>query len=90
MSAEHIVRYSLEEIRAKWARGEKSKTDWGRVEAMTDEDIDRATRDDPDWAGFDDIDWSKATVVFPTSKDYQTHMEAIQRHHLHEQKKPQG
>ena len=68
MSEEYIVRYSLEEIREKIANGEKSETDWARVDAMTDEDIDRATRDDPDWAGFEDIDWSKAQVVFPTAK----------------------
>lgn len=67
MSEERIVRYSLDEIREKIAKGE-DRTDWARVDAMTDEDIERATRDDPDWAGFDDIDWSKAEVVFPTAK----------------------
>lgn len=110
MSNNSFTRITLEEIRAKRARGEKSETDWARVDAMTDEDIERATRDDPDWAGFDDIDWSKAEVVFPTAKQsisirvdqdvvdffkstgkgYQTRMNAVLRHYVHEQKKRQG
>jgi uncharacterized protein (DUF4415 family) len=109
MSEERIVRYSLDEIREKIAKGE-DRTDWARVDAMTDQDIERATRDDPDWAGFDDIDWSKAEVVFPTAKQsisirvdqdvvdffkstgkgYQTRMNAVLRHYVHEQKKRQG
>ena len=107
MSEERIVRYSLDEIREKIARG---RTDWARVDAMTDEDIDRAMRDDPDWAGFEDIDWAKAEVVFPTPKQsisirvdqdvvdffkstgkgYQTRMNAVLRHYVHEQKKRPG
>ncbi|CUX10929.1 MULTISPECIES: BrnA antitoxin family protein [Rhizobium/Agrobacterium group] len=109
MSEERIVRYSLDEIREKIARGE-DRTDWARVDAMTDEDIDRAMRDDPDWAGFEDIDWAKAEVVFPTPKQsisirvdqdvvdffkstgkgYQTRMNAVLRHYVHEQKKRPG
>ncbi|CDN92495.1 BrnA antitoxin family protein [Agrobacterium tumefaciens] len=109
MSEERIVRYSLDEIREKIAKGE-DRTDWACVDAMTDQDIERATRDDPDWAGFDDIDWSKAEVVFPTAKQsisirvdqdvvdffkstgkgYQTRMNAVLRHYVHEQKKRQG
>ena len=109
MSEERIVRYSLNEIREKIARGE-DRTDLTRVAAMTDEDIDRAMRDDPDWAGFENIDWSKAEVVFPTAKQsisirldqdvvdffkstgkgYQTRMNAVLRHYVHEQKKRLG
>ncbi|WP_405048476.1 BrnA antitoxin family protein [Rhizobium rhizogenes] len=109
MSEERIVRYSLDEIREKIARGE-DRTDLTRVAAMTDEDIDRAMRDDPDWAGFENIDWSKAEVVFPTAKQsisirldqdvvdffkstgkgYQTRMNAVLRHYVHEQKKRPG
>jgi uncharacterized protein (DUF4415 family) len=111
MSNNSITRTTLDEIRAKRARGEKSESDWARVDAMTDEDIERAMRNDPDWAGFDDIDWSKAEVVFPapkqsisirvdqdvvdffksTGKGYQTRMNAVLRHYVHEQqKKRQG
>lgn len=59
---------TLDELRLKRARGEKSQTDWARVKAMTDEEIDRAIADDPDWAEFKDIDWSKAMLVVPKSK----------------------
>lgn len=67
MSKEHIVRYSANEIRQKIAKGE-DKTDWARVDALTDADIERAMRDDPDWAEWIDVDWSKAEVVVPTTK----------------------
>ncbi|NTE86889.1 BrnA antitoxin family protein [Agrobacterium rubi] len=67
MSKEHIIRYSANEIRQKIANGE-DRTDWARVDAMTDEDIDRAMRDDPDWAEWIDVDWSKAELVVPTTK----------------------
>lgn len=67
MSKENIVRYTIEEIEAMIARGE-DKTDWARVNAMSDEDIERAMRDDPDWKDFMDIDWSKATMVIPDKK----------------------
>ena len=67
MSEKSIVRYSAKEIREKIARGE-SKSDWARVDAMTDEEIEAQMRDDPDWADFMDIDWSKATVVYPVEK----------------------
>lgn len=67
MSKENIVRYTIEEIEAMIARGE-SKTDWARVDAMTDEEIERAMRDDPDWKDHMDIDWSKAKMVIPDRK----------------------
>jgi len=67
MSKENIVRYTIEEIEAMIARGE-DKTDWARVDAMTDEDIERAMRDDPDWQDYMDIDWSKAKMVIPDRK----------------------
>lgn len=68
MSKESITRVSLEDILAKRARGEKSQTDWARVDAMTDEDILANMRDDPDWADFIDVDWSKAKIVVPAPK----------------------
>lgn len=67
MSKENIVRYTIKEIEEMIARGE-SQTDWARVDAMTDEDIERAMRDDPDWQDFMDIDWSKAKMVIPDRK----------------------
>ncbi|TWD54428.1 BrnA antitoxin of type II toxin-antitoxin system [Agrobacterium vitis] len=67
MSKEHIVRYTAEEINQKIARGE-SLTDWARVNAKTDEEIERDMRDDPDWCDFIDVDWSKAELVIPHRK----------------------
>lgn len=67
MNKENIVRYTAKEIEEMIARGE-DKTDWARVDAMTDEDIERAMRDDPDWQDFMDIDWSKAVMVMPQKK----------------------
>jgi hypothetical protein len=40
---ERIVRFSAEEIRKKVIRGE-SKTDWRRVKAMPQEEVERAGR----------------------------------------------
>lgn len=68
MSKEHTVSYSIDEIRDRIARGE-SRTDWARVDAMTDAEIEANMRDDPDWAEFMDIDWSNAKIVIPVPKD---------------------
>ena len=68
MSKERIVRYSIDEIRDRIARGE-SRTDWAHIDALTDAEIEAQMRDDPDWAELIDIDWSKATVVIPVPND---------------------
>ena len=52
MSEKHITKRSAEMLN-------KGKTDFARVDAMTDEEIETAMRDDPDWADLMDIDWSK-------------------------------
>jgi len=67
MSKEPTVRYTLEEIEKKIAKGE-DRTDWGRVDALSDEDILAAMRDDADWNDFIDVDWSKARIVVPIPK----------------------
>ena len=69
MSRERIVRYTLAEIREKRASGElKSQTDWARVDAKTDEDIERDIASDPDWQHDLDPDWENAVLVVPPSK----------------------
>lgn len=68
MSEKNIVRYSADQIREMVAAGE-SKTDWARVDAMTDEEIEAQMREDPDWADFIDVDWSNATIVYPVAKN---------------------
>jgi uncharacterized protein (DUF4415 family) len=45
----------------------KGKTDWAKVDALTDEEIEVAVRNDPDAAPLD-FDWSKAVLVVPPKK----------------------
>jgi uncharacterized protein (DUF4415 family)/uncharacterized DUF497 family protein len=45
----------------------KGKTDWARLDTMSDEEIERAVREDPDAVPLD-FDWSKAVVVIPPKK----------------------
>jgi uncharacterized protein (DUF4415 family) len=64
MSEKRIKSYSVDEVRAK----RRTKTDWSRLDKLTDAEIDRAIADDPDWAEFKDIDWSDAVLVIPPKK----------------------
>ncbi|MCB5173713.1 MULTISPECIES: BrnA antitoxin family protein [Microvirga] len=45
-----------------------SRTDWARIDALSDEEIEAAATDDPDETGFQQIDWSKAEVASPPRK----------------------
>jgi uncharacterized protein (DUF4415 family) len=45
----------------------KGKTDWARVDALTDKQIADAVRGDPDAVPLD-IDWSDAVLVVPPKK----------------------
>jgi uncharacterized protein (DUF4415 family) len=54
-------------VTRKWGDRRKGKTDWARVDALTDEDIARAVANDPDAAPID-IDWSDAVLVMPAKK----------------------
>ena len=62
-SKERITRVTLEE-----AMRMEDRTDYARIDAMTDEDIARAVADDPD-AGPLDTDWTKARLVLPPGKE---------------------
>lgn len=55
-----IASYAAEELRAMIERGE-DQTNWGRVDAMTEAELEAAIAGDPDWA---DIprDWYKRAV----------------------------
>jgi uncharacterized protein (DUF4415 family) len=65
MTEERITRVSLEQ-----ARKMKSETDWARVDALTDEDIERAVAEDPDAAPiWTEEDWAHARIVYPEGKD---------------------
>lgn len=51
-------------------KAEHDRTDWARVDALTDEDIAAAIRDDPDAAPELDEDWfAGATLVMPRAKE---------------------
>jgi uncharacterized protein (DUF4415 family) len=45
----------------------RGKTDWAAVDALKDEDIERAVRNDPDAVPLD-FDWSEAVLVMPAKK----------------------
>jgi uncharacterized protein (DUF4415 family) len=63
-SDERITRYSAKNLE-KVGPG---KTDWKRVDSLTDTQIEAAMRGDPDWADSIDIDWSDAVLIGPTKK----------------------
>jgi uncharacterized protein (DUF4415 family) len=46
----------------------EDRTDWAKVRAMTDEEIERNAREDSDSVPVD-FDWSKAQLIFPTAKE---------------------
>lgn len=46
----------------------KGKTDWKRLDALTDEETDASIADDPDWQDSKDLDWSNAVLVIPPKK----------------------
>jgi uncharacterized protein (DUF4415 family) len=62
-SKERITRITAEE-----AQHLPDRTDYARLDAMTDEDIARAVADDPDACPID-LDWTKATLVLPPGKE---------------------
>ncbi|MGE5157445.1 MAG: BrnA antitoxin family protein [Gemmatimonas sp.] len=55
-------------VTRKWGDRRKGKTDWARVDALTDKEIDAAIADDPDWQEFKDVDWSDAVLEIPPKK----------------------
>lgn len=56
--------------RKSHAEAERPRTDWARVDALTDAEIEAAVRDDPDAAPIVDDDWfASATLVMPKPKE---------------------
>ena len=67
MSEDSITRISAQEALRRIERGE-SLTDWARVRAMSDAEIEAATASDPDWRDIDP-DWvGKAEPIPPVRK----------------------
>ena len=65
---DNIKRYTVEELQAMRRRGE-DRTDWAKVDAMTDEEIERLVAEDPDEAGIEWA-WEKAQLVLPEAKTH--------------------
>jgi uncharacterized protein (DUF4415 family)/uncharacterized DUF497 family protein len=55
-------------VRAEEAQQMPDRTDYARLDAMTDEEIAQAVAEDPDAAPLD-IDWTKARLVLPPGKE---------------------
>ena len=63
MTEERITRVTQAQ-----ARKMKSLTDWDRVNAMTEEEIERNAAEDPDNPPWTDEEWARARVVWPQGK----------------------
>jgi len=72
ISAQHAERAEMKEknitVVSRDAPRRKGKTDWARLDAMTDAEIEASIANDPDWQEFKDVDWSKAILVIPPKK----------------------
>jgi uncharacterized protein (DUF4415 family) len=55
-------------VTRRWGDRRKGKTDWARLDAMTDEEVEASIANDPDWAEFKDVDWSDVVLVIPARK----------------------
>ena len=98
---EHIVRYTLTELKDLNARG-TSKTDWARIDAMTDDELEATI----DWEEEGKLDLSQAFPGFPPGigraptmrvagdvvswfkaqgRDYRTRMRAVLRDYVDSQ-----
>ena len=53
-------------VTRRWGDRRKGKTDWARVDKLTDAEINASIANDPDWS--DDFDWSDAVLVMPSKK----------------------
>jgi uncharacterized protein (DUF4415 family) len=65
VSKSNTVRYTAAEIDEMLRRGE-DKTDWARVDAMTEEELEASI--DPEDEGVGEPDWSTAQIELPRPK----------------------
>lgn len=61
-----IRRYTAEELERMILEG-KDRTDWKKLDSITEDELERLIAEDPDEAGME-VDWSKARLVMPESK----------------------
>lgn len=66
------MRYTAEEINAMIRRGE-DKTDWAKVDAMTEEELEASIAADPDDV-HEELDWSKAIKGLPPLPPFKKHI----------------
>lgn len=62
MKEKSIVRYTLDKL------PEDDESDWQRLKAMTEEEIEEAARSDPDAQPTDVEFWERATIITPAPK----------------------
>ena len=67
MSTENIRRYTADELREMVRRGE-SRTDWARIDAMTEAELEQAIAGDPDWADIPENWYEQAKAAMPKPK----------------------
>jgi len=60
----NIVSYTAEELKEMIERGE-DRTDWGRVDAMTEAELEASIASDPDWADIPRDWYEYATPCYP-------------------------
>ena len=53
-------------VRRSWNDRRKGKTDWKRVDALTDEQIEASMKNEPDWS--DGWNWGDSVLVIPPKK----------------------
>jgi uncharacterized protein (DUF4415 family) len=63
-----IVRFSAEQLETMRRRGE-SRTDWAKVDAMTEAELEASTAADPDDV-HEAPDWSRAVLGLPPRKEH--------------------
>lgn len=69
MSTEQEVDKSWEEkerlvrVSGRKPKGKKTRTDWDRIDNMTEEELEEAIKNDPDTLTLDDVDMSTLRVV---------------------------
>jgi uncharacterized protein (DUF4415 family) len=59
----HIIEHADGQLERR-----KGETDWKRLDAITDEEIEASIANDPDRQEFKDLDWSDAVLVLPPKK----------------------
>ena len=67
MNENNIKRYTMDELRERAQRGE-SRTDFARVDAMTEAELEQAIASDPDWADVPENWYEQAEAVMPQPK----------------------